>query len=68
MPIRKEKQFSVFILKINCDVLRVSLMDDTGTKEKPVMLFSIKRIILNLNICNIIEDAVMFILKVTSYF
>lgn len=52
-------------IKFRCDTFRFSLMDDTGLQEYPVIFMNIKNVKYDLKRYEDIDDAAVFILKVT---
>ena len=51
-------------IKFLCETFRMSLMDDTGLQEFPVIFMNVKNIRLDRRIYEDVDDAAVFILKV----
>jgi hypothetical protein len=51
-------------IKFVCETFRMSLMDDTGLQEFPVIFMNVKNIRLDRRMYEDVDDAAVFILKV----
>lgn len=51
-------------IKFICETFRMSLMDDTGLQEFPVIFMNVKNIRLHRRMYEDVDDAAVFILKV----
>jgi hypothetical protein len=51
-------------IKFICETFRMSLMDDTGLQEFPVIFMNVKNIRLDRRMYEDVDDAAVFILKV----